>query len=461
MTLRARIFAGFALVLVAFVAVCVVVVVAQRNELVDQLDSQLETVAPLNRGGPQPPERAEPPPPPDDDDIQPDAPISDLYIAAVGADGTIDLIVQGQLLESGPLIDPETVDDTVGRHFDIIDSADGSTDFRVLIEPAGALDGVVVIALPMTDVDDSIRQLIITFVLLAVFVGAVLAVLAWWILRLGLRPISDMTSATAAIAAGDREHRAPQLDERTEAGQLAAAFNEMLDQRDGAEDRLRQFVSDASHELRTPLTSISGYLDLYAQGGFRQEGQLEDIVRRMQSEATRMTDLVENLLHLARLDEERPLQRSIVDVGSLVTDVVADSRAAYPDRQIDAEVDHADALAKLDRHKIEQLLACLVSNALTHAPDASVTVRCRRTATEVAFVVVDDGPGLTDEQAAHVFERFYRGDSARARSSGGSGLGLAIASSIAAAHGGSISLKTSQGAGCEFTVRIPVETEPI
>jgi two-component system OmpR family sensor kinase len=288
----------------------------------------------------------------------------------------------------------------------------------------------------------------------------VLALLAWWILRLGLRPISDMTSAAAAIAAGDRQHRAPQLDERTEAGQLAVAFNEMLDQRDGAEDRLRQFVSDASHELRTPLTSISGYLDLYQQGGFREEGQLDDVVRRLQSESHRMADLVENLLALARLDEQRSLQRSIVDVGSLVTDVVADSRAAYPDRQIDAEIDDAGTPAALDRHKIEQLLAGLVSNALTHAPDASVVVRSRRTASEVVFVVVDDGPGLSDEQAAHVFERFYRGDSARARSSGGSGLGLAIANSIAIAHGGSIHLNTSVGEGCEFTVRIPDETDP-
>lgn len=458
MTLRARIFAGFALVLVAFIAVGAIVVVAQRNELIDQLDSQLETVAPLNRGGPQPPERAEPPPAPNADQ-ESDGPISDLYIAAVATDGSVDEVVQGQLLETVPKIDAEVLLETRDRKFDVIGSADGSTDFRVLVEPLGAEDGVLVIALPMTDVDDSIRQLIITFVLLAGFVSAVLALLAWWILRLGLRPISDMTSATAAIAAGDREHRAPQLDERTEAGQLAAAFNEMLDQRDGAEDRLRQFVSDASHELRTPLTSISGYLDLYAQGGFREEGQLDDVVRRMQSEATRMTDLVENLLHLARLDEEQPLQRTIVNVGSLVNDVVADSRAAYPDRQIDAVIDEAGPPAALDRHKIEQLLAGLVSNALTHAPDASVIVSGRRAASEVAFVVVDDGPGLSDEQAEHVFERFYRGDSARARSSGGSGLGLAIASSIAAAHGGSISLQTSQGAGCQFTVRIPVETE--
>jgi two-component system OmpR family sensor kinase len=459
MSLRARLVAGFALVLVAFIAVGATVVVTQRNQLIDQLDRQLGAVAPLNRGGPQPPAGIEPPPPPDDD-LQPDAPISDLYIAAVGADGTIEVIVQGQLLESGPLIDIDTVNDTVNRHFDITGSAEDSTDFRVLIEPAGAQTGVVVIALPMTDVDDSIRQLIITFVLLTVFVGGVLALLAWWILRLGLRPISDMTSAAAAIAAGDREHRAPQLDERTEAGQLAMAFNEMLDQRDGAEDRLRQFVSDASHELRTPLTSISGYLDLYQQGGFREEGQLDDVVRRMQSESHRMADLVENLLALARLDEQQPLQRSIVDVGSLVTDVVADSRAAYPDRRIDAEIDDAGTPAALDRHKIEQLLAGLVSNALTHAPDASVVVRSRRTASEVVFVVVDDGPGLSDEQTEHVFERFYRGDSARARPSGGSGLGLAIANSIAIAHGGSIHLKTSVGEGCEFTVRIPDETDP-
>ncbi len=222
-----------------------------------------------------------------------------------------------------------------------VDSVDGSTEFRVLVEPLGADGGAVAIALPLTDVDDSIRQLIVTLALLAIFVAAVLALLAWWIARLGLRPISNMTSAATAIAAGDREHRVPNLDERTEAGQLAAAFNQMLDQRDGAEDRLRRFVSDASHELRTPLTSISGYLDLYTQGGFREDGQLDDVIRRMRSEADRMTGLVESLLQLARMDEGQPLERSPVDVAALVTDVVTDGRAAHPERRIDAVIDQA------------------------------------------------------------------------------------------------------------------------
>lgn len=462
MTLRARIFAGFGLVLVAFVVVGAIVVVSQRDRLVDQLDRQLEAVAPLNRGAPpradagQPAAPDAPPPETGQPSVgQPDAPISDLYLAAVHADGTVDVIVQGQLLDAVPDIDADVVNGTLGRRFTSVSSSDDSTQFRVLLQRSDTDNTVSVIALPLTDVDDSISQLIVTFILLAVFVAAVLALLAWWIARLGLRPISDVTAAATAIAAGDREQRVAQRAGRTEAGQLAEAFNEMLDQRDEAEDHLRRFVSDASHELRTPLTSIRGYLDLYAQGGFRDEGQLDDVIRRMQSETSRMTGLVENLLQLARLDEEQPLQRSRFDLGSLIHDVIADSLAASPDRSISADIAPELPAVSLDRYRTQQLVSGLVANALTHAPGANVTVRARLVDRNVEVVVADDGPGLSAEQAAHVFERFYRGDPSRGRAAGGSGLGLAIAQSIATAHGGSISLRTGPGEGCEFIVRLP------
>lgn len=200
---------------------------------------------------------------------------------------------------------------------------------------------------------------------------------------------------------------------------------------------------------------MRGYLDLYAQGGFREPGQLDDAVRRMQSEAERMTGLVESLLELARFDEEQTLQRTPIDLASLIDDVIAGSRAAHPDRQITADVDSGMPMISLDGPRVQQLLAGLVANAVTHAPDATVVVRARSIDDGVEIVVVDDGPGLTSEQAEQVFERFYRGDPARARSTGGSGLGLAIASSIAHAHGGTIELTTAPGEGCEFAVCLP------
>ena len=455
MKLRTRILAGFAVVLILVAGLGVVVVVAQRNQLTEQLDRQLEAVVPLER--PVPVDRgAQPPPIPADQDRRAADPISDIYIAAVLDDGTIDVLVEGQLLAAVPDIGGLVEIATDGRTFRTVDSVDGSTRFRVLVDRFGDRTVTTVIAVPTTDIDETVQRLAVTFAVVVSLVGTVLGFVAWWIIRLGLRPISAMTETASAISAGDRDRRAPEIDERTEAGELAGAFNLMLDQRDEAEDRLRRFASDASHELRTPLTSIRGYLDLYAQGGFREPGQIDDVVRRMQAEAGRMGILVEELLQLARFDEGQPLVVTPADIGVLVRDVVADALAGDPDRSIvaDAPADGV-AVAEIDRDRIKQLIAALVDNALTHAPGADIEVRAEATSNEVLIVVADDGPGLSAEHASQIFTRFYRGDSSRARTTGGSGLGLAIAESIASVHGGTIDLRTAPGEGCEFTVRIP------
>lgn len=464
MKLRTRILTGFAVVLVLVGGLGVAVVATQRNQLFDQLDRRLAAVAPLDRPAPRAP--GEPRPAPGSDVGPPDGgaqatgtappveePISDLYIAAILPDGSVDVLVQGQLLEEVPDLAEIAADPPAARSFATVDAADGSVRFRVLVDPAP--DGsTAVIALPTTDVDETVRRLAITFAVVVALVGAVLGVLAWWIVRLGLRPISAMTETARAISSGDRERRAPELDERTEAGELADAFNVMLDQRDEAEDRLRRFASDASHELRTPLTSIRGYLDLYEQGGFREQEQLDDVVRRMQAEARRMGLLVDDLLALARLDEGQPLSIAPVDVGGLVRDVVADALAAHPARTIVADAP-ADLTAPIDGDRVKQVAASLVGNAVVHAPDATIRVRAAATSDELLLSVADDGPGLDDEQAKQIFTRFFRGDSSRSRVTGGSGLGLAIAQSIAEAHGGVIDLRTAPGDGCEFTLHIP------
>lgn len=453
MKLRTRILTGFAVVLVLIAGLGVAVVVAQRNQLTDQLDRQLEAVVPLDR--PAPPDRGTQPPPADPVRSGAD-PISDIFIAALLTDGTIEVLVQGQLLDDVPDLDQLAEVSGGGRTFTTVDSVDGSTRFRVLVDQMG--DGAVttVIALPTTDVEETVQRLAATFAVVVLLAGAILGIIAWWIVRLGLRPISAMTETARAISGGERDRRAPEIDGRTEAGELADAFNLMLDQRDEAEDRLRRFASDASHELRTPLTSIRGYLDLYAQGGFREPGQLDDVVRRMQSEAGRMGILVEELLQLARLDEGQALIVAPADIGALARDVVADALAGHPDRSILADApDDGEVVAEVDRDKVKQLLASLVDNALTHAPGADIEVRAAKTADQLTFVVTDNGPGLSAEHASQVFTRFYRGDSSRARTVGGSGLGLAIAESIAVVHGGTIDLRTAPDEGCEFTVRIP------
>ncbi len=451
MKLRTRILTGFAVVVALLVLLGVGVVASQRNQLTSQLDARLESVVPLRPPRVEPPkgvERLEPTP-------RLQEPISDVYIALKLADGTVEVLVQGQLLGSVP--DVAGLASTSQRTFGNADSEDGSTTFRVLADPSGNDGETVFIMVPATDVNDTVRRLALVFAAAALVVAVLLGVIAWWVIRLGLRPVLAVTETARSITAGGKGDRAPELDDRTEAGQLAGAFNVMLDQRDAAEEKQRQFVSDASHELRTPLTSIRGYLDLYADGGFREAGQLDDVVRRMQSEAARMSSLVENLLQLARLDEQQPLNISAVDIDELLSDVVASALVAHPGRSVQFAPSGSEGPAEIDKDKVGQLVAALVDNALIHAPEASVTVEAERRSAELLISVVDDGPGLSVEETERVFDRFYRGDPARERTSGGSGLGLGIAKSVAQAHGGELGLTSSPGNGCEFVFRIPLQ----
>jgi two-component system OmpR family sensor kinase len=238
-------------------------------------------------------------------------------------------------------------------------------------------------------------------------------------------------------------------------GRLGTAFNDMLDQRDAAEHRLRQFVADASHELRTPLTSIRGYVDLTLDGGFG-EHQRDDVMRRIRAESRRMHDLVEDLLLLASLDQGRPLRTDPVDLVAVATDAASDANAMAPQRTIDVDCTRASAVVIGDDMRLRQVVAGLVQNAIDHTPaDARITLAVCSTGDAVELSVADDGPGMSADAAARVFDRFARGDPSRSRPGGGAGLGLAIATSIVHAHGGTLTLDTSEGQGSTFTVRIP------
>jgi two-component system OmpR family sensor kinase len=286
-------------------------------------------------------------------------------------------------------------------------------------------------------------------------VFAVMGLTALWVVRLGVKPIHDVTDAADAISAGDRERRLPSYPPGTEAAHLASAFNSMLDQKEAADERLRQFVADASHELRTPLTSIRGYVELYHRGGLSEQDRLDDAMRRVSGEAERMGALVDDLLLLSKLDRGLPLEVASVDVAALLADAAADARAVQPERAISVQTD--DPLScTADPLRIHQVVAAIVANALVYTPtDTPVELVGARRDGAVVIEVVDHGPGLDADTAAHVFERFYRGDASRARSTGGSGLGLSIAKSIVEAHGGRIAVHTSPGHGCRFTIALP------
>jgi two-component system OmpR family sensor kinase len=232
-----------------------------------------------------------------------------------------------------------------------------------------------------------------------------------------------------------------------------------------SEERMRRFVADASHELRTPLTTIRGFAELYRQGAVGEEAEVARIMRRIEDEAKRMGVLVEDLLLLARLDQERPLARIPVDLLALTGDAVHDTRALAPDRSVRLEVGATDPPPVVlgDEARLRQVLTNLLANAVRHTPagtPVTVTV-CTGTGSRtgqpaVILTVADEGPGLSPEAAARVFERFYRADPSRNRRDGGTGLGLAIVAALVAGHGGTVDVQSSPGAGACFRVELPL-----
>jgi two-component system OmpR family sensor kinase len=327
--------------------------------------------------------------------------------------------------------------------------------------------GTAVVAISLGDVDATLRKLL--FVELLVTLSVLIAVggLAWWLIRVGLRPLTQMEHAAADIAAGDLSRRVETTDEHTEVGRLGLALNVMLEkienafaERSASEARLRRFVADASHELRTPLTSIRGYAELFRRGARSRPEDLEKSMQRIEDESARMGILVDDLLLLARLDHGPKIDHGPVDLALVATDAVNDARVVQPDRPIDVSAE-GPVIVEGDDARLRQVTANLMSNALEHTPRATpVHVRVSRDGEHAVLQVADEGPGLDDEHAAKVFDRFFRVDPARARDNGGVGLGLAIVAAIVEAHGGSVGVETSPGAGACFIVRLPVSAPP-
>ena len=372
----------------------------------------------------------------------------------------------------------------------------------------------LIVGVDLGDINGTIGQLAYIDLIVSAIVLVALATLGVAIVRASLRPLTDIERTAEAIAAGDLSRRVPDHDPRTEVGRLGRSLNTMLAQIESAfgararseaaarrsEERMRQFVADASHELRTPLTAIRGYAEYYRQRGGLDNGtpgpdngtpgpgegrprpalatresdagqltgpDLDRIMERVEQESARMGGLVEDMLVLARLDEQRPIERRPVDLLSLAADAVQDARIVAPDRTIDLTVGQGTAFLVLgDEARLRQVISNLMSNALTHTPEGTpVTVRIlagyqgNPAVPAVILEVADRGPGLTREQAERVFERFYRADQARGRRTGGTGLGLAIVAALVAAHGGTVGVNAPSGQGATFWITLPLAPE--
>jgi two-component system, OmpR family, sensor kinase len=366
------------------------------------------------------------------------------------------------------LAPPGTAALPLGQIVDAV-SVDGSLRYRaVVLQERGNV--YFVIAAPLRQIDEATALLLRALVVVGLGVLGAALVVGWMLIRRDMRPLEEVTEAATRISAGELSHRAGISGGGSEVSRLGAAFDSMLDQiqhafaaqqsallaKERSEDQLRRFVADASHELRTPLTVLRGYADLYRAGGLADPTAVDQAMNRIATESRRMTDLVEDLLLLARLDQGRPLDRRRVPFSELVADAVADARAIEPERPIDARV-AGDVIVLGDADRLRQVLGNLLANVRVHTPAGTpVDVSLSTRDGHCALAIADRGPGIPATDAGHIFDRFYRADPARSRGLGGSGLGLSIAARVVDAHGGSLSHSPTPGGGATFTVTLPL-----
>jgi two-component system OmpR family sensor kinase len=345
-----------------------------------------------------------------------------------------------------------------------VPGTNGVSQFRVIDWPEDQLQGnFIVLAIPLTEVQSTLRQLLLLEASISLAVVAATAILALLIIRIGLRPLQRMGTTAADIAAGDLSKRVEPATPHTEIGRLGLALNGMLSQieaafaeRTASNNRLRRVIADASHELRTPLTSIRGYAEMLRRGAAGSPRDSEVARRRIEEESIRMTGLVDDLLVLARLDQGRPLEKDAVDLRAIATDAVADARVVAPLRQISLSA-NGPVIVTGDDTRLRQVLGNLVRNALVHTPQQSpVEVAVATEAGLGRMSVADHGPGLTADDVDRIFEPFYRADPSRSRDSGGAGLGLSIVSAVVTAHGGRVKVSETEGGGATFEVELPL-----
>jgi two-component system OmpR family sensor kinase len=350
--------------------------------------------------------------------------------------------------------------------------ADGPA-FRVR---ASILDNgnVLIVAQPLGGTVDTLHHLLL--IELTVTGGAVVLALVggFWLVRIGLRPLRDMETTAESIAAGNLTERVPGENETTEVGRLARTLNVMLARIESAfgarlaserrlrasEVRLRRFVADASHELRTPIAAISAYAELFGRGASEQKADLERLMGGIRTETTRMEQLVADLLLLARLDEGRPMERRSVDLVALCAQAVQTASTVGPEWPVTF---HASRPIEVegDPTSLRQVMDNLLGNVRAHTPPGTaVRVSVEPEGQGAVITVSDDGPGMEPDEAAHIFERFYRSDPSRSRTQGGAGLGLSIVSAIVANHGGTVSAEGRIGSGTAFTVHLPPAPPP-
>ncbi|HEV7949511.1 MAG TPA: HAMP domain-containing sensor histidine kinase [Glaciihabitans sp.] len=344
-------------------------------------------------------------------------------------------------------------------------------DYRVLSVSTRS-GAEFVVGFPLSTTQSIVSQFRNVIVLISALGVLIAALASAFLVTLALKPLRRVAATATQVASLPLDRgevslavRVPEqdTDARTEVGQVGAAFNSMLGHvdealraRQASENKVRQFVADASHELRTPLASIRGYAELTRRGGHNLPPDVTHSMGRVESEAVRMTSLVEDLLLLARLDEGRELEKRPVDLTALLVNCISDAYAAGPEHDWDLDAPDEPVVVPGDEQRIHQVIANLLTNARVHTPEGTaVDVALSRTAEGSAVITVtDNGPGIPEAQQASLFERFARGDSSRSRIAGSTGLGLSIVQAVTVAHGGTVAVSSEPGR-TQFRIELP------
>jgi two-component system OmpR family sensor kinase len=334
--------------------------------------------------------------------------------------------------------------------FTIVADNENKVEYRALARVLPGDVGSVITAISLEGVERSINQLRFLFFAVGIVVLLFLALIARRIIGISLKPLTQVEETAEAFAKGDYSARLPEARGDTEVGRLTWSLNQML---------TRRFVADASHELRTPLTAIRGFAELHRQGAVVGEEKTAELVRRIEQESIRMSTLVEDLLLLARLDQSREMDRSPVDLKTLINEAVTSAQAAGPNHPITLSMPDDDLFILGDSMRIHQVISNLLANARTHTPNGTaIRIALQSQDGGVLIEVSDDGPGLSKQDQERIFERFYRADPARVRNGGeGTGLGLSIVDAVMRAHGGAVSVSSELGHGATFKLFFPIQ----